>query len=304
MNAPQSQLQHSSMLADRMAALLDSDGTLESRIPGMQLIRSSTTTRRAPVIYPPSVYIVTQGEKRAYLGEQVYQYDALNYLVLPVPMPLEAEVIEASAERPYLAIRLVLDLTLLGELLLEMDSPASPNTAKDIRGVYVAPMDADFEDVLHRLLRCHQAQDADRSRILGPLLIKEALFHLLRGPQGWQLRAFAQQQRHHYRIAQVLQHIQHHFAQTLEIGELATLANMSPSSLHQHFKTVTGLSPIQYIKTVRLHQARRLMLHDRHGIGDAAFKVGYASPSQFSREYKRLFGIAPSTDTLRASETG
>ncbi|MBR9885631.1 MAG: AraC family transcriptional regulator, partial [Oceanospirillales bacterium] len=244
------------------------------------------------------IYIVAQGEKRAYLGEQVYQYDALNYLVLPVPMPLEAEVIDASCEKPYFALRLVLDLALLGELLLEMDMPSAAGNETSMRGIYVAPMDGDLEDVLQRLMRCLQEEGEERSRVLGPLLIKEALYHLLRGPQGWQLHAFAQQHRHHHRIAQVLQLIQLSYEQTLEVSELADLANMSVSSLHHHFKAVTGLSPIQYIKTVRLHQARRLMLHDRKGISDAAFKVGYASPSQFSREYKRLFGLAPSEDRL------
>jgi AraC-like DNA-binding protein len=279
----------------QLAQRLSEDGVFETEIPELSLIRCSEVTARSPVIYQPSLYVVAQGQKQAYLGEEVYRYDALNYLVLPVAMPLQAHVIKASKERPYLALRLKLDIMVLSDLLVQMHTPlhSADGTA---RGLFVSPMEEELGATLLRLIDC--LDESAQVSVLAPLIIKEVLFHLLRGKQGDQLRTFAQRHRHHHQIARVLQHILSHYDRPLEVNELASLANMSHSSLHHYFKLVTGLSPIQYVKVNRLHQARRL-LNEGRTVSDAAFEVGYASLSQFSREYKRLFGAPPSRDPRR-----
>jgi AraC-like DNA-binding protein len=250
-------------------------------------------SKRAPVVYNPCIYIVVQGKKTAYLGNEAYVYDALNYLVLSVPLPLECQIIEATKEQPYLAVRIDIDTLMLNELIQETDNRNYLKTENN-RGIFATPLEDKIRSTLSRILS-YLAKPSDAA-VLGKLAMKELLFYVLQGEQGEQLKTFAYRDRHNFKIARVINFIQDHYAQTLEIAELADKANMSQSSFHQHFKAVTNSTPIQYIKTIRLHAARRNMLYDHQSASDAAYQVGYASPSQFSREYRRLFGITPSTD--------
>lgn len=278
-------------LAQYLTRALPEEGVYPTDVPGLSLIRLDSVTERRPIVYEPSLYIVAQGSKCAYLGDEKYVYDQLNYLVLSVPLPLQCMVTRASKDKPYLAMRIQLDADLLTELVIEMKS--KPHGQSLDRGIFVSNMD---NELLDSILRLVKMLNTDSASVLAPLAIKEALFHVLQGEQGDQLRAFAIRDRQHFQIATVLNYIQKNYASPMEVAELAEIASMSTSSFHQYFKAVTNASPVQYIKTIRLHEAKRKMLMDHLSASDAAYQVGYASPSQFSREYKRLFGESPAKD--------
>ena len=275
-----------------MTELLPADGVVPTRVPGFSMVRASRPGERQPIIYEPCIYLVAQGRKCAYLDDEVFTYDALHYLVLTVPLPLAAHVVMASERQPYLAIRLEINLAQLNQLLIDMGDTDRLAADHSNRGIFVSAMSEELAGAMYRLTQI--VDDQQRAKVLGPTLNKEILYYVMCGEQGHLLRSFSQSNRHDHQIASVIHFIQHNYYQPIEITDLAELANMSASSLHHHFKTVTRLSPIQYIKSVRLHQAKRIICDDAHSISEAAFKVGYASPSQFSREYKRLFGVAPS----------
>lgn len=282
-------------LAKQVSLLLPEAGFMVTDVPNLSLVRSENVMQtRAPIIYEPCIYIVVQGKKSAILGSDDYIYDALNYLVLSVPLPLECQILEASAECPYLAVRIDIDTQILSELIEESPGGTFNSHAEVKRGIFVSSLGGDIKSTLSRLLS--YVNQAASAKVLGLLAIKELLFHVLRGAQGDLLRAFAFRDKHSFQIAKVISFIQSNYAENIEVAELASKANMSQSSFHSYFKAVTSASPIQYIKAIRLHAARRKMLFDSQSASDAAFQVGYASPSQFSREYRRLFGVPPTTD--------
>lgn len=289
----------SNQLAERVMALMPEPGILATDVPNMSLVRSDEAMpERSPIMYEPCIYIVVQGRKKAHLGEECYIYDALNYLVLSVPLPLECQIFEASKAQPYLAVKIDIDTQLLDELTQETEDFAKPMSLTGERGIFVSPLGDDIKSTLGRLLS--YVNQPSSAGILGGLAIKELLFHVLRGAQGELLRAFAYRDKHNYQIARVINHIQINYSENMEVAELAAKANMSQSSFHSYFKAVTSSTPIQYIKAIRLHEARRKMLYDNQSASDAAFHVGYASPSQFSRDYRRLFGVPPSEDMASA----
>ncbi len=277
----------------RLASLLDevavNEGTHPTRVDGVTVSRVSKPSPRAPVVYQPKILVVGQGRKRGYLGEDVYQYDAFNYLVLSVPLPAECET-EASAEEPLLLVAINVEPTLLGEMLLEMDEPLS-STGSTPRGISSTPMTEEMVGAVNRLLECLRCP-VD-SRILGRQTVREIVYRVLLGEQGGALRALASRDDHFARIARVLKHLHTDYARPVSAEELARRAGMSLAAFHHHFKLVTATSPLQYLKRIRLDHARRLMALDGYNAGTAARSVGYESPSQFSREFKRLFGVTP-----------
>ena len=284
-------------IIQRLDTLLPDDGVMASTIPGLTLMRSSEPGHRQPVVYLPSIYVVLQGSKRAYIEDETYNYDAFNYLVLTVALPMEAHVISASVEEPYLALRLDIELDMVRELLVDMGTSINLETQKVQRGIFISATEEELVENFLKLLTLSDQDDAqfkNNLRILVPMIKKEILFRVLCGQQGNLLKAVAQGQRQQASISGVIQFIQHHFNEPLEIQSLADAANMSTSSFHQYFKGVTGLAPLQYIKSMRLHHAKRLLLQDGNNISDTAFRVGYSSASQFSREYKRFFNMSPS----------
>tara|TARA_R110002167_G_scaffold35356_6_gene112959 strand:+ start:853 stop:1740 length:888 start_codon:yes stop_codon:yes gene_type:complete len=254
---------------------------------------------RVPVIYTPCIYIVVQGSKSALLGSEVFVYDALNYLVLSVPLPLECQIHEASEEKPYLAVKIDIDKLLLSELIVETSASQTTQLTKANSGIFVSTLNQDIQSTLARLLAYLDNQK--QAQILGKLALKELMFHVLNGAQGDLLKAFVYQDRHNFQIAKVITLIQHQYSGNLEVATLAAKANMSQSSFYTYFKAVTSTSPIQYIKAIRLHAARRHILFDNLSASDAAYNVGYSSPSQFSREYRRFFGVRPSVDVQQTS---
>jgi AraC-like DNA-binding protein len=277
----------------RLAQLLDDvaihEGMHRTLIEGVEVSRVSKPVPRAPVVYQPKILIVGQGRKRAYLGGEVYRYDAYNYLVLSVPLPAECET-EASPEEPLLLLAINVEPAMLGEMLLELDEP-SPPVGPTPRGISSTPMTDELGGAVIRLLEC--LKHPLDSRMLGRQTVREIVYRVLQGEQGGALRALASRDEHFSRIARVLRHVHSEYAQPLGVEELARKAGMSVAAFHHYFKLVTASPPLQYLKRIRLDQARRLMAHDGYNASTAAKAVGYESPSQFSREFKRLFGMTP-----------
>ncbi len=277
----------------RLASLLDDvavhEGTHRTLVEGVHVTRRSQSSPRTPVVYEPNIVVVGQGRKRGYLGDKVYQYDPFNYLVLSVPLPAECEW-EASPAEPLLLVAINVDPTMLGEMLLEMDEPLPP-VGPTPRGISTSPMSEELGGTVIRLLEC--LRSPLDSRMLGRQTVREIVYRVLRGELGGALRALASRDDHFTRIARVLKHVHAEYARPQSAEEMARRAGMSVSAFHHSFKLVTASSPLQYLKRIRLDQARRLMAHDGYNASTAARAVGYESASQFSREFKRLFGVTP-----------
>jgi len=284
----------------RMTVLLSSlaraEGIHPTAIDGVQLMRASQPIPRSQVLYEPGIVIVAQGRKRGYLGDQVFTYDAHNYLVLSVPLPFECET-EATPEKPLLAVSIRVDLAVLGELLMKMDGPRASNPPAIPQGIYATKLDSKLSEATVRLVEClaHTAE----ARILGPQIVREITYRVLCGEQGGALRAAAALHSRFGQVNRTVQRIHAEYANRLTVEELAGAAGMSASAFHQNFRAVTSTSPLQYLKTIRLHKARMLMVHEGLRAGIAAERVGYESSSQFSREFKRLFGASPVEETAR-----
>jgi AraC-like DNA-binding protein len=278
---------------ERLARLLGEvavrEGVHRTPVEGVEVARISNSVPRAPVVYEPKILVVGQGRKRAYLGGEVYRYDPYNYLVLSVPLPAECET-EASPEEPLLLLAINVEPTMLGEMILEMDEP-SPPAGPTPRGISTTPMSEELGGAVCRLLEC--LKSPLDSRVLGRQTVREVVYRVLQGEQGGALRALASRDEHLARIARVLRQVHADYARPLSVEELARRAGMSGAAFHHYFKLVTASSPLQYLKRIRLDQARRLMAHDGYNAGTAARAVGYESASQFSREFKRLFGVTP-----------
>ncbi|AUZ18349.1 AraC family transcriptional regulator [Achromobacter xylosoxidans] len=286
MTAPQA-------LHDQMTALLDRlaphEGYTLSRLDGVRFMRANQPLGRTPVLYEPSIVIVCQGSKRGYLADKVYRYDAQHYLVLSVPLPFSTET-DATPEEPLLAIQLRLDPTTLADLVLSLDGhdgPAAPGPT----GITSTPLDPTLADATLRLLRA--LASPLEARVLGPGIVRELCFRVLVGEQGGAIRAALASQGNFGRISRALRRIHDDYSQPMEVATLAREAGLSAPAFHAHFKTIAGTSPIQYIKSIRLHQARLLMIRDNLTAAAASTRVGYESASQFNREFKRLFGRSP-----------
>jgi AraC-like DNA-binding protein len=286
-------------MVDLLARLAPDEGFTQASLDGVAFIRANRPAPRRPVLYEPSIIVVCQGRKHGYLGEQTFVYDPQQYLVLSVPLPFECET-EATPDAPFLAISIRVDLAVIAELAILLDETHSVSGGEP-RGVYSTPLDTPLADAVLRLLEA-LASPAD-TRVLGPSIMREIGYRVLTGEQGDAIRA-ALAQRHHFgRIAKVLRRIHGHLQDELDVETLAREAGMSLAAFHAQFKSVTATSPMQYVKAMRLHHARLLMVQDGVSAGAAAARVGYASASQFSREFKRLFGRNPSEE-LRWVQAG
>ncbi|WP_322013781.1 AraC family transcriptional regulator [Paraburkholderia sp. J12] len=279
-----------------LTQLTHRDGANPSAIDCVSFMRASVARPRTPVMYEPSIFIVCQGRKRGFLGDQVFVYDAQQYLVLSVPLPFECET-EASPDKPLLGISIRVDLAMVAELLMALNESRG-NAISEPRGIYATQLDAALSNAVLRLVEA-LASPCD-GRILGPSIVREILYRVLTGVQGDAIRAALAHQHHFGRIAKALRRIHADYCGTLDVDTLASEAGMSLAVFHAHFKAVTSTSPMQYVKTTRLHHARLLIAHDGLNVSAAATRVGYESASQFSREFKRLFGLSPADEMRRA----
>ena len=287
-------------LVKLLDALATREGLSSSMLEGVQFVRSDKYTPPIPMLYDPCIVIVGQGRKKSYLGDQVYTYDPYNYLVLSVPLPLVCET-EASPEEPLLAVSMRVDSTTLGELLLEMDFDTSMGRTVP-KGIYSAPLTGELIDATVRLLEC--LRSPVDSRILGPQIMREITYRVLCGEQGGALRAVAIRHNRFSQIARVIRLIHASYQDELNIETLAGEAGMSMSTFHHNFKQVTSASPLQYLKSIRLHKARMLMVQDGLTANAASGRVGYESASQFSREFKRFFGNTPVEEATMMRKLG
>jgi len=288
-------------LAARVARLAPFDGTHPSALPALSLTRGSVPTVCMPTVYQPCLAIVVQGRKRAVLNDEVFHYDALNYLVVGVTLPALGQVVDASPEQPYLSLRLDLDLEEIARLVLTLGE-RGPETGSADRGLFVARLDEPLLDAVLRLVKL--LDTPEDIEVLGPVVQREIYYRMLRAELGSRLVDLAQNEGGNHRVVRAIDWLKRHYAAPLRIEELAESVHMSPSALHHRFKAVTAMSPLQYQKHLRLHEARRLMFADGVECAAAAHRVGYESASQFSREYRRLFGAPPRTEISRLRESG
>ncbi|WP_233081875.1 AraC family transcriptional regulator [Rheinheimera soli] len=276
-------------------------GAMESILPDLCLYRTEVTTEITPVIYEPSLCIMLQGEKEVYLSNDRIVYDPLSYLLVPVAVPASGKVTKASAKTPYLALRLTIDLKELADLVIDVGGRVE-RSKEQVKAISVGRVDEGLLSAIARLLQLLD-KPADIP-VLYPLLKREILYRLLLGDLGSQLRDFMLLDSQGHRISKVIEILRKKFNEPLRIKDLADEVHLSESALFQAFKAVTGMSPLQYQKKLRLNEARRIMLHEGIEAATASYKVGYESPSQFSREYSRLFGAPPKADIERVRLQG
>lgn len=279
-----------------LQGLAPNEGYNLTALPDVRILRSDHPLSRTPVLYDPGIVIVCQGRKRGFFGDQVYLYDEQHYLAVAVPVPFTMET-EATPEHPLLAIYMHLDFQLAAELMIQIDRRQLPAQEEAPQSLMSSPMDTALRASVVRFLEAmNRPLDAT---ILGPALVRELYFRVLTGAQGNAMRAALAMQGHFGKIGKALRRIHATYAQPLDLSQLASEAGMSVPTFHNHFKAVTHTSPMQYVKSTRLHQARLLMVRQGMTAEAACHAVGYMSPSQFNREFKRLFGLTPAAETKR-----
>jgi AraC-like DNA-binding protein len=244
-------------------------------------------------MFEPRICVIAQGAKRVLLGDETYVYDPQHFLITSVDLPTVAEIIEASREKPYLGLILKIDLREISQLMVDSNLPP-PRPQQSSRGMATGEVTLPLLSTFQRLIDL--LDEPKDIPILAPIIQREIFYRMLVGDQGVRLRQMASAGSQSQQIARAIDWLKGNFTQPLRIEDLASQVNMSTSTFHHHFRAVTAMSPLQYQKWLRLNEARRLMLAENQDATTAAFQVGYESPSQFSREYSRLFGAPPLRD--------
>lgn len=278
------------ILTDVLRRHAPEDGTFASPLPSVKLIRCSTPTLPMPVVYEPTLCLIAQGRKQAMLGRTAYVYDPARYLLASVDLPIMGSVLEASAEKPYLCLQMDLDMAILGELALRFPQPGGTQE-RAAPGLMLHDTPPELLDSAVRLARLLDTPEDIEA--LAPLTVREILYRLLVGPSGPALRQMAQAGSRLSQISRAILWIRENFRDACPIEQAAEIAGMSRSSFHAHFKEVTSMSPLEFRTRLRLQEAQRLMVGDGLDAASAGFSVGYGSPSQFSRDYARMFGLPP-----------
>jgi len=280
-------------LVQSIARLTERGELHTTAVPGLGLFRRTEPTEPITGLYEPSICLVAQGAKRVKLGDDTYIYDANHYLLTSLHLPTMVQVIEASPEKPYLGLRLTFNMREVAQLMADSQLPP-PRTQQSSRGMATGAVTA---PLINAFLRLIDLLDTEEDiPILATVIQREIIYRLLTGDQGARLRQIAAAGSQSQQIARAIEWLKGNYAQSLRIEDLAEKASMSTSTFHHHFRAMTALSPLQYQKQLRLQEARRLMLAERLDAATAGFQVGYESPSQFSREYNRLFGAPPLRD--------
>jgi AraC-like DNA-binding protein len=278
------------------------DGVHTTAINGLRLYRFSSPVEIGLSLYQPSMCLLVQGSKQVLLGDQVHVYDTSRHLVASQHLPAKGQVLCASPEAPYLCAELAIDAGEVAELLLNMEQPASPPGTQPAQGMYIEETDSNLLEATIRLLAL--LDDPHDARLLGPAVKREVVYRLLRAPSGWRLARSVAASSQDRRVGRVISLLRERYREPLRIAALAQLVHMSESTLHQHFKAVTAMTPLQYQKKLRLLEARRLLMSEPVDAATAGHAVGYESPSQFSREYTRMFGEPPRRDQARLRVAG
>lgn len=292
-----------SQLVDVLSRHMPRDGMQPSAIAGVTLIRSGTPTQPMPVVYEPTLCLIAQGRKQVMLGATAYVYDAARYLVASVDMPVTGSVIEATEARPYLCLQLDLDMAQLSELALQY---AGGDPAADGAPTGIA-LDDTRPELLEAVLRLARLLDTPRDiAALAPLVRREILYRLLTGAGAGSamVRQMARADSRLSQISRAIAWLRRNYDAAFRIDDLAEVAGMSRSTFHAHFKTVTSMTPLEFRSRLRLQEARRLMVAQALDAADAGFRVGYESPSQFSRDYVRMFGLPPAKDAVQLRRAG
>ncbi|OEZ50664.1 HTH-type transcriptional activator RhaS [Janthinobacterium sp. MP5059B] len=292
---------------DEIAALISRHaprtGDYTTAIGNLTFHRQSSVTESLFHAARPSVAIIAQGAKDVTLGSETFHYSRMQYLLTSVDLPVQVRVVEASVDKPHLCVVLGIDIADVAALL-DSESAAQQKILPATRGISVSDVSAELLDAMLRLVRL--LDKPGEIATLAPLIRRELTYRLLNGPVGARLRHMALASSQSHQVGQAIDWIKHNYCEPLRIEHLAGMANMSMSSLHHHFKAITAMTPMQYQKLLRLQEARRLMLVEQIDAGTAGYRVGYASESQFSREYSRQFGRAPMRDVgqVRAQLSG
>ncbi|MDQ6434790.1 AraC family transcriptional regulator [Mesorhizobium sp. LHD-90] len=260
--------------------------------PAVSVLIARSVTRPTPTVYAPMLCLVLQGAKHVTIGDRMLRYDPASFFIASLELPVSGQIVEASSEHPYLCATLMLDREELAALIPAVPVQPDGQTA----GFGVSPVTQKMLDPWARLLALLEAPED--IPVLAPMLQREILYRLLQGPQGGVLRQIARADSRLSQVRQALHWIRAHFDEAIRVEALAEIAGMSPASFHRHFKAATAMSPLQYQKMLRLQEARRLMVVSA-STTQAAYRVGYESASQFSREYARMFGVSPSRDAER-----
>jgi AraC-like DNA-binding protein len=270
------------------------EGLNECCIPGVHLIKYSAPTKWVRSRWNSSIAVVVQGEKEMVLEKSVHRYKEAHYVVTPVDLPVSSRIVGVSKSKPFLAVRIMISPEAIAELAIDMKTPKADQAVMPTHGLFTGHADADLLESSSRLLALlKRPEDAEE---LGRIRIKEILFHILKTANGPAIRQFITRGSKLYRITQSITRIKADLSVPINVGELAKSARMSRTSYFNSFKELTSMSPIQYQKRLRLIEARRLLLSEGETAESAAYKVGYSSVSQFSREYRRSFGDSPGRD--------
>jgi AraC-like DNA-binding protein len=280
-------------LAGRIGKTLGASAELATKIPGLMLYRNTAPTAPNPCTYEPSLLVIPRGKKRIELSKKSYVFGQDKFLLTSVELPIISQVIVASAKAPYLAFFLKLDMGIVRDVLHteEVDIPSPP---VGTRGMVLGNATPELLTSCCRMVEL--LENPEDIPFFGKLLQREIIYRLLQGAQGDRLRSVATLGHQSYRTAKAVTWLRENFEKPLKVDELASIAGMSRSTLHHHFRGLTAMSPLQFQKQLRLHAARQKMLTDEVDAATAAFEVGYESPSQFNREYRRFFGQPPIRD--------
>ena len=285
-------------LVDCMAQAMRKDGASEP-MPGLHLQRNSSPRVSIHGLDGPGLCVVAQGSKEVLVGDNRYRYDPAHYLLVTVGLPVVSWVLDASKDRPYLSLHLELDMAMVRSVAAEAELPGLQERIPG-KALNTGPLDAGLLDALVRLVRL--LETPLEAKVLAPLVTREIIYRLFQGGRGSQLRQIADQDGNTHAIVQAAEHLRKNLDQPLRVEAVAKELGMSVSSFHSHFKAVTGLSPLQFQKRLRLQEARHLMLYEAFDAAGAGYQVGYNDAAYFSREYKSLFGIPPKKDVERLRE--
>ncbi|MGP8307992.1 AraC family transcriptional regulator N-terminal domain-containing protein [Vibrio sp. YIC-376] len=299
MNDSHNMNEAASVLAEKIQKWTGDATQFDTDIPGLRLSRWTTPTPPTSYTHNPSICLIAQGKKRVLLGEDSYTYDANHFLISSVNLPITANIMEASEEAPYLGLIMELDLQEISQLIV--DSERSFNSSKEAqKGIAVGELSNSLLDAFIRLMAL--LDEPDNIKILAPVIKREIFYRLLMTEQGARLNQIVTTGSHSHQIAKAIDWLKNNFVKPLSVGDLAAYSGMSKSAFYTHFRSMTSMTPLQFQKKLRLSEARRLMLTENLDAMATTFKVGYESPSQFSREYSRLFGAPPSKDIKALKE--